>query len=579
MFTQKPPLPKPFFVRAIHDFELPAPAYLENILSFDRGELGLVNHVETSGWADCSLLKSGSRGWLPLNYGAMYGPMPMKPLLKAVIDFTEALRLGSEVHMINHGGEGIVAITKGVSDVIVSHVQYWACNMLLTQGAKNLGYALDNDCPQIGVWKVLHPIRISIHHHILLLQKHLGTTQKPASRQLKQENIHTAELVAATWGVVVRADAFLTSVRELQKSQACSNSKSATPLQIREQASSSTIRTVDVTEREPGTPSTTTDNKQEHVAQQAIASFHGFPEHRALTQAEGKAENHQLLVNHRYNMELQSSRDQAFFPHQSLIGRAQITRCSLPALIRYLTDCELKSIREPFVSTFFVTCELFCTSEELLSALTEQFKAAQFADVSKRQRIQFRVCYALRVWLGSYWSPNTDQRILLSLDSFLRCEASKILPMSSAFLLQIVSRLNTPQHSETSNSPSPPTTKGKNPCRHGSKITFAMTENFFACRRDQLSIIHISHNYLACQITSKQMQVFCAIQPRETLAGRRMAHGSKDAPNVAAMTELTNGISNWVKESVLTNVDPNTRGFIIERWILIAQHLFQVKSF
>ncbi|KAF5638793.1 Ras guanine-nucleotide exchange Cdc25p [Fusarium tjaetaba] len=45
------------------------------------------------------------------------------------------------------------------------------------------------------------------------------------------------------------------------------------------------------------------------------------------------------------------------------------------------------------------------------------------------------------------------------------------------------------------------------------------------------------------------------------------------------MCQLTNGISNWVKESVLTEAEPKGRGYVIETWILIAQHLFQLSNF
>ncbi|KAH7216966.1 ras guanine nucleotide exchange factor domain-containing protein [Fusarium redolens] len=110
-------------------------------------------------------------------------------------------------------------------------------------------------------------------------------------------------------------------------------------------------------------------------------------------------------------------------------------------------------------------------------------------------------------------------------------------------------------------------------------MTMEMADSFFTCRSDQLFTVHICHDYLACQITAKQMQAVCAIQSRELLGGRWTVQDSTDAPNVAAMYQPTNGISSWVKESVVTEAEPKSRGYVIEKWILIAQHLFQLNNF
>ncbi|PNP84183.1 hypothetical protein FNYG_02871 [Fusarium nygamai] len=109
-------------------------------------------------------------------------------------------------------------------------------------------------------------------------------------------------------------------------------------------------------------------------------------------------------------------------------------------------------------------------------------------------------------------------------------------------------------------------------------MTTDIANCLFTCRGDQMSVVYMCHDYLAAQITSKQMQVFSSVKARELLAGRWTAHYSKDAPNVVAMCQLTNGISNWVKESVLTEPEPKDRGQVIETWILIAQHMFQLSN-
>jgi hypothetical protein len=111
----------PFFVRTIHRFDPPAPSSPEHLLAFERGELGLIHHVEPSGWANCSLLDSGTVGWMPLNYCNMFDPRPMRPLLKAVIKLTEALRLGPDVPVASHVEGEVDAIVYGISNIMVPH--------------------------------------------------------------------------------------------------------------------------------------------------------------------------------------------------------------------------------------------------------------------------------------------------------------------------------------------------------------------------------------------------------------------------------------------------------------------------
>ncbi|RBQ80893.1 hypothetical protein FVER14953_10575 [Fusarium verticillioides] len=565
--------PAPFFVRTIYPFDPPAPASFENLLAFDKGELGLIHHVESSGWTECSLLKCGTVGWMPLNYCNVFDPKPLRPLLKAVIKFSEALGLDPDVPI--DGGD-IDAIVHEVSSIM------------------NLGYRLDVDCPQIGAWKVLHPISICVHDLVLVLQKQLGTMREGTPGQGKKDSTHRTGIVSIAFKIVIKADTFLSAVKKLHKSHVSRGSTNAkTPSIVDDESkTSSTTTAVDASNDEPDSPLSRGPNKHEHMAYLAPASPRESPERESSPQTKQRQDHHpdlqdsgsktqleQQLLHRPDDILPQPLGHHTFVQNQSFILRAQVTRCSLPALMGHLTDCELQSIREQFVEAFFLTWELFCTPEELLSALTKRFKAAQNEEAQRRNRIQSRVCYALRVWLESHWEPSTDQRVLLSLDSFLRCEVQNILPASSAFLLDITKSIGIAQQDRPCISPSIPTIKRDTTCRHGRNMSMDIANSLFTCRGDQVSIVYMCHDSLAAQITSKQMQVFSCIKARELLAGRWMVHNSKDAPNVVAMCQLTNRISNWVKESILTEAEPKGRGYVIETWILIAQHLFQLRNF
>ncbi|KAF5617046.1 Ras guanine-nucleotide exchange Cdc25p [Fusarium tjaetaba] len=283
------------------------------------------------------------------------------------------------------------------------------------------------------------------------------------------------------------------------------------------------------------------------------------------------------MARHSVNIQSSILRDDGLVPDRSLVVRTEISRCSLSTLVKCLTDCEPSTNRDQFVSAFFATSELFCAPEEILSALIRRFNAADYAKASKQGYIQLRVCRALRVWLESNWNPATDQRILASLEDFVTQRIHIALPMYSAFLLHLIKDLPTLETDKTDND-ALATDEKNNPCQHANLVTLKAANNFFNDRNDQPPILDMCHKHLACQITVKQMRIFCSIQRKELLAERWMLDKSS-APNVASMMQLSDGISNWVKHSILTDLDPKNRGAIIGKWILVAQHLFQLNNF
>ncbi|KAF5642969.1 Ras guanine-nucleotide exchange protein [Fusarium sp. NRRL 25303] len=86
-------------------------------------------------------------------------------------------------------------------------------------------------------------------------------------------------------------------------------------------------------------------------------------------------------------------------------------------------------------------------------------------------------------------------------------------------------------------------------------------------------------NKVRFRISVKQMALFCSIQSSELLGGKWLGNGAAEAPNVVAMCHLTNSICNWVKESILVEVDARIRGLVAEKWILIANYMFQIGNF
>ena len=87
----------PTFLRAFYPYHPDGPLSSDDsqssiTLPISRGDIILVHSVQPNGWADGSLLRNGSRGWLPTNYCETYDNDMMRNLLKALTNVWDFLR-------------------------------------------------------------------------------------------------------------------------------------------------------------------------------------------------------------------------------------------------------------------------------------------------------------------------------------------------------------------------------------------------------------------------------------------------------------------------------------------------------
>lgn len=92
-------------------------------LPLDRGDIILVHSVHTNGWADGTLLDTGARGWLPTNYCEAYDLLPMRPLLKALMEFWDAFRGGCGSSLRDFSNQDLTrGLVAGIRFLLVSLV-------------------------------------------------------------------------------------------------------------------------------------------------------------------------------------------------------------------------------------------------------------------------------------------------------------------------------------------------------------------------------------------------------------------------------------------------------------------------
>ncbi|KIX00121.1 uncharacterized protein Z518_10258 [Rhinocladiella mackenziei CBS 650.93] len=87
------------YLRALYPFQ-PSPHSSTTVtLPLNAGDIILVHSVHVNGWADGTLLETGARGWLPTNYCEAYDYAAMRPLLRALTEFWDIVRCGSDSNL------------------------------------------------------------------------------------------------------------------------------------------------------------------------------------------------------------------------------------------------------------------------------------------------------------------------------------------------------------------------------------------------------------------------------------------------------------------------------------------------
>ncbi|RKL20891.1 hypothetical protein BFJ72_g14992 [Fusarium proliferatum] len=530
-------VPTPFFIRTRHAFQPPpAPSATSQVLSFGAGELGLVHYVDSSGWGECNILESGYHGWIPTNYCVLYEPEPMRPLLRTMTVFSDSACITNGKLQILQSGRR--PVMEGISKVLVSLLhQYF-------QRVQTL---------------VVQP----------------GGTVKPARTS-------ATELQKLAWGIIVKADMFMNFVLKIKSGSYHHDSAQLKARDDRIVGSDANVFDAPATLK----PLQALPPCDTHEARAAVQFMLPNARPRSIQHSIQLAESDiDSPKSHTNELSLRGVHSSTTSratginsrpgPDRLVFARAEITHCSLAALVKNLIYCEDKAKSAQFESAFFLTWELCCTASELLSALVHQFDLSQFAQESDGNRIRFRVCHLVKCWLQDYWDPRTDERVLASINIFLRQQVHPFLPQVSPLLLDLVQKARLSSASKQLR----PSTNDYTKCEHGQDDSASGPRIFPLDQDDDWSIANISPECLASQITVKQMTLFCAIRPQELLKGRWMVNKASDAPNIAALYHLTNNICNWVKESILTETDCKARSLITEKWILTANYMFQMGNF
>lgn len=275
------------------------------------------------------------------------------------------------------------------------------------------------------------------------------------------------------------------------------------------------------------------------------------------------------------------------FAHELMFNReGQVTGGSLPALVERLTTHEAAP-DAMFVSTFYLTFRLFCTPNKLAEALIDRFDyVGESPHLSGPVRL--RVYNAFKGWLETHWKHEVDNEALHLIVPFAEERLTAALPHAGRRLLELAHRVSAggslvprlvssmgktntaAAHYVPPDTPVPQTSISKS---QQSMLTA------FKNGGNLPSILDFEPVEIARQLTIKQMNIFCSIQPDELLSSQWMKNGGVDAPNVKAMSSLSTDLSNLVADSILQHHEIKKRAAVIKQWIKIAHQCLELHNY
>lgn len=275
------------------------------------------------------------------------------------------------------------------------------------------------------------------------------------------------------------------------------------------------------------------------------------------------------------------------FAHELIFNReGQVTGGSLPALIERLTTHEAAP-DAMFVSTFYLTFRLFCTPVKLAEALIDRFEyVGESAHLSGPVRL--RVYNTFKGWLETHWKHEVDHEALQLIVPFAEQRLTPALPPAGRRLLELAHRVSiggslvprlvssmgktntAAAYYVSPDTPVPQPTISKS--QHNMLATFKSGGSL-------PTILDFDPLELARQLTIKQMNIFCSIQPDELLSSQWMKKGGVDAPNVKAMSSLSTDLSNLVADSILQHQEIKKRAAVIKQWIKVAHQCLELHNY
>ncbi|KUI65092.1 Cell division control protein 25 [Cytospora mali] len=253
---------------------------------------------------------------------------------------------------------------------------------------------------------------------------------------------------------------------------------------------------------------------------------------------------------------------------------------SLMALVEQLTRHD--KLDSNFNNTFLLTYRSFTTARELFELLVHRFgiqppEGLSPADYEvwrerKQSPIRFRVVNILKNWFETFWMEDgqeEDTKVLIrDVYNFARDTIKSTETPGSAPLMAVLDQRMSGKDVgrrliQTQNQSTPAPIMPKN--------------------MRKLKFLDIDPTEFARQLTIIESRLYAKIKPTECLNkrfGKKPAEGEPNpAPNIAALIQHSNQMTNWVAEMILAQSDVKKRVVVIKHFVAVSDKCRQLNNF
>lgn len=253
---------------------------------------------------------------------------------------------------------------------------------------------------------------------------------------------------------------------------------------------------------------------------------------------------------------------------------------SLMALVEQLTRHD--KLDSNFNNTFLLTYRSFTTARELFELLVHRFgiqppEGLSPADYEvwrerKQSPIRFRVVNILKNWFETFWMEDgaeEDTKVLIrDVYNFARDTIKSTETPGSAPLMAVLDQRMSGKDVgrrliQTQNQSTPAPIMPKN--------------------MKKLKFLDIDPTEFARQLTIIESRLYGKIKPTECLNkrfGKKPAEGEPNpAPNIAALIQHSNQMTNWVAEMILAQSDVKKRVVVIKHFVGVSDKCRQLNNF
>ena len=244
--------------------------------------------------------------------------------------------------------------------------------------------------------------------------------------------------------------------------------------------------------------------------------------------------------------------------------RETVKAGSFNKLVEKLTDDTLL-FDATYIPTFLMTYQSFATPERLLEKLCERFAVPARVPAAEAHNVQMRVCKVMKKWMETY-PADFDERLRVRMRAFIDAAQAQTSPfvalVDGAFRRMLASK-NAPRVVRT-----------------GALREPVLPADFLAHAWDAHSLLALSEEELARQLTVLDARTFAQIRPAELLDGAWSKPRLRArAPHVREMIRQFNAVSGWVVAAVVRPAAVRERAAVMGRFVRVAQHLAEMHNY